>query len=119
MPKMFNHKAHEKLDFVIQYLKQSQNPHAAILELDSRFKDRHLMDQEAILINNLFARTKLTVENEATQVKPFKNPNEVTVKTVEDTPAPPRSPNLKLVFNLPMKKINCQGPEGLDWFSSD
>ncbi|KAJ9049641.1 hypothetical protein DSO57_1022260 [Entomophthora muscae] len=94
MPKIFNNKAHENLEFVIQYLKQSQNPHVAILELDSRFKDRHPTDQEAILINNLFAHTKLAVESKDTQ----------------DTPAPPSSPNLKLALNPPMEKINPPEP---------
>ncbi|KAJ9079143.1 hypothetical protein DSO57_1038548 [Entomophthora muscae] len=37
----------------------------------------------------------LATKTKATQVKPFKDPNEVTVDLVEDTPAPPSSPDLK------------------------
>ncbi|KAJ9079981.1 hypothetical protein DSO57_1029803 [Entomophthora muscae] len=110
MPKMFNNEAHEKLDFVIPCLKQRQNPHTAILELDSQFKDCHPTEQEVIPINNLFSRTKLATENKVNQVKPFKNPNAVNVETVEDTPAPPSSPNLKPTDPL-VETINPTKPQ--------
>ncbi|KAJ9053271.1 hypothetical protein DSO57_1026014 [Entomophthora muscae] len=109
---MFNNEAHEKLDFVIPYLKQRQNPYTAILELDSQFKDCHPTEQEVIPINNMFSHTKLATENKANQVKPFKNPNSVTVETVEDTPALPSLPNLKptdlLLKQLTLLNLNKQ-----------
>ncbi|KAJ9085975.1 hypothetical protein DSO57_1008763 [Entomophthora muscae] len=107
--KMLNDKAHEKLNFVIEYLKQGQNPHMAILELNNCFKDRHPLEQKAILINDLFARTQLAMKEEATKIKPFKDPNEVTVEAAEDTPAPPSSPNLK-PKDFPPEIINPPKP---------
>ncbi|KAJ9087948.1 hypothetical protein DSO57_1028061 [Entomophthora muscae] len=91
-PPMLNTEAQTKLNFVIQYLQNTNNPSDAIQELTQRFESRHPNEKEAILINDLFAQTNLAINSESNVAKTFKDPNIVTVETVEITPVPPSSP---------------------------